>query len=60
MRRLLSLFICIILDVVLLHILDTYKDNPFVQKFQRVVNIIGTLIFVILSILMIIMMIKFL
>lgn len=60
MRRLLSLFICIILDVVLLHILDTHKDNPFVQKFQCVINIIGMVILVFLGIFLIIMIIKFL
>ena len=60
MRHLLFSFILVILDVVLLHILDMYKDHPFIAKIHRVVNILGKVIFVLLSILMIILMLKYL
>jgi hypothetical protein len=60
MRHLLFSFILVILDVVLLHILDMHKDHPFIGKIHRVVNILGKVIFVLLSILMIILMLKYL
>ena len=60
MRHLLFSFILVILDVVLLHILDMHKDHPVVGKIHRVINILGKVIFVLLSILMIVLMLKYL
>ena len=58
--RWLYLVICIILNIVLIHVWDAYKQKHFSEKALRILNIFKVLWIALLVVLLIMMIIKFL
>ena len=58
--RWLYLVVCVVLNIILIHVWDVYKQKHFSEKVLRILNIFKVLWIALLVILLIMMMIKFL
>ena len=58
--RWLYLVVCVVLNIVLIHVWDEYKQKHFSEKVLRILNIFKVLWIALLVVLLIIMIIKFL